>query len=118
MSTSTIPCSPKPDFSVIPTDFVFLKNPSAKLIKAVGKTEADLKPDDWGRKNLRWLNLPSLPPEIKIYYGLEETFLLEEVQQETIVQDAPSNTIPFEIPVVPKKHTKIKRGTWKKAAVK
>ncbi len=119
MSTSptSTNSSAKPDFSVIPTDFVFLRNPSPKLIKALGKTEADLEPDRWGRENLRWLNLPSLDPDIKIYYGFKETFLLEEVEEESeSAQEAPSNTVPFEIPGVPKKPTKVKRGKWKRFA--
>lgn len=101
-----------------PTNTVFLQNPSPKLLQTLGKTTQDCVADEYGRKNCVWLDLPSLPDDIEIHYGFEETCLLEEKQQETIVQDAPSNTIPFEIPEVPKKHTKIKRGTWKKAAVK
>ncbi len=117
MSSSSIPNSPKTDFSVIPTDFVFLRNPSPRLIKALGKTEADLEPDEWNRENLRWLNLPSVPEDVEIYYdGLESTCLLEELEEEAVVEVATANTVPFEIPKVSKKQTQFRRKVWRKFA--
>ncbi len=86
-------CSPGNQFPP-PINLVFLKNPSPCLLKVLGKTKEDCSPDLFGR-DIQWLELPALPDGIEIYYGLEETYFVGEIEDED-----PS----VEVPAIPEKH--------------
>lgn len=97
----------------IPTNTVFLKNPTPRLLVALGKTENDCIPDQFGKENCRWLDLPDIPENIKIHRGYDSTFLLEEIEEETVEE----NTLPTVVPDILmklKKRSMNKCKTWKR----
>jgi hypothetical protein len=76
-----VPYTPVP----IPQQMVYLKNPTPKLIKALGKTDKDLVSDDFGQ-DWKWLEIPNLPDGVEVRYGIENTYLLGEYNKPSVVR--------------------------------
>lgn len=58
----------------VPKQMFYFKNPTSALIKALGKTERDLVPDDFGR-GWKWLEIPSIPENVDFRYGFDDTYI-------------------------------------------